>query len=448
MISALLFLATCQFSAGRQLSRKVMASLQTDAHHEASVGQFSSQMLHDVVRHKGRDLLPPKPGLPLARTSFVEAGSAGSSGEAASLRQIFIIYALVLVPILVVWKSASTMSGYSKYRAATLLPMTLCGMIIGQDFVNQSLSLWMQSPMAISAFQAITMTLVTTIWVCFLNKQNPIFSKATARGLTTWLPAGIAFSLFQLINHQVSYACSLSERVVFMNLCPAILMILESVVMPIELRQKVSNTSKLALIAMVLGAVVFAIQYQDFTFQGVLSASVLISVVIPYRLMQRWFLHSCKDLPVPLLCAVDGVLLFAPSTAIMEINLHTFWSQWKSWMEVSYVAVALVISVICFTGNHATSLYLLRESSATSYQVFYNMANFILVLLGVVMFHDRVLQAPLVVAGICVSLGGGIVYGVNSANASSVEAEISCSKSGSLKAAPGTCDDNESNAWS
>jgi len=303
-------------------------------------------------------------------------------------------------------------SGTVAKHLGMLLPLTLCVMIIQTDLINQSLSVWMQSPMGITAFQAATMSIIGGLITPFMHFKSPIFSWQTLSSLATYSPAAVAYVVFQLVNHQVSYACSLSERVVFMNLCPAMFLLLESLVMPAHLQQKVSMAKVLSLGAMVLGAGMFALQYPSFTWGGISAAMVLISVVIPYRLVQRFALSGSKDLPVPFLCVFDGALLAAPSATIMEVHYDTFWATWSAWFQTPYITVALLMSIVCFSALHFSSLYVLRETSATSFQVYYNMANFVLVLLGVVLYNDRILDGPLVLGGILVSLAGGISYAI------------------------------------
>jgi len=332
-----------------------------------------------------------------------------SENRSASLRELAWVCIASIVPLCVAWLGAFQTGTVAKHYGI-LLPLTLCIMIIQTDLINQSLSVWMQSPMGITAFQAATMSIVGGLITPFMHFKSPIFSWQTLSALATYSPAAVAYVVFQLVNHQVSYACSLSERVVFMNLCPAMFLLLESLIMPAHLQQKVSRAKVLSLGAMVLGVGMFALQYPNFTWEGIVAATVLISVVIPYRLLQRFALSGSRDLPVPFLCVFDGALLAAPSATIMELNLDTFWAMWAAWFEIPYITAALLMSTVCFSALHFSTLYVLRETSATSFQVYYNMANFVLVLLGVVLYNDRVLDGPLVMGGIIVSLAGGVSY--------------------------------------
>jgi hypothetical protein len=46
----------------------------------------------------------------------------------------------------------------------------------------------------------------------------------------------------------------------------------------------------MALITMAFGAVLFSLQYPDFSANGLRSAGLLVALVLPYRLLQRMLL--------------------------------------------------------------------------------------------------------------------------------------------------------------
>merc|ERR1719507_1203302 len=96
----------------------------------------------------------------------------------------------------------------------------------------------MGSPMAITAIQALGCFIGTGLWTACLQNRESLLSSKPWTALTRWMPAALAFVAYQLVNHEVSYACSLSERVVFMNLTPVITFMLEMVIMPPHLRSK------------------------------------------------------------------------------------------------------------------------------------------------------------------------------------------------------------------
>mmetsp|Transcript_46805 Transcript_46805/g.100065 ORF Transcript_46805/g.100065 Transcript_46805/m.100065 type:complete len:485 (+) Transcript_46805:151-1605(+) len=332
--------------------------------------------------------------------------------EIATPNIIISVYLLMFVPIIMAWVTMHHFGTHDEHYLI-ILPITLCSMMVGQDLVNQSLSALMESPMAITFIQALSCAVMTGSWTVTAEMQKPTLSKASLWPLFKWTSVALLFSCYQLVNHLVSYTCSLSERTVFLNLGPVVSLAFESVVMPTRMQSpKVSFMGKLALSCMVMGAVLFSLQY-PFTPTGAFSAVGLVAVVIPYRLLQRWLLVDCLNLPIYLLAAFDGLVLCAPSGIITYLNQMWFWRSWETWWTTPSIALMLVLSFATFTGNHVSALLLMRASSATNVLVFSNLSNFIVVLQGILFFGDQV-SNPLIVAGILICLVSGVWYSIES----------------------------------
>eukprot|EP00931_Biecheleriopsis_adriatica_P031292 TRINITY_DN1836_c0_g1_i1.p1 TRINITY_DN1836_c0_g1~~TRINITY_DN1836_c0_g1_i1.p1 ORF type:complete len:592 (-),score=103.92 TRINITY_DN1836_c0_g1_i1:123-1670(-) len=364
------------------------------------------------------------------------------------------VYLVMYVPLAMGWAYFVHYGCQQKHYLA-LVPVTLCSFIIGSDLVNQSLSALMEAPMALTAIQAGFMFIATGLWTMAMNIYSsyfpleeigdvreedaptpgsstataaatsavmvldsdayPVSMRRTVSGLWTWLPAGLWFSAYQLINHEVSYYCSLSERTVFLNLCPLFALFVEPLVLPSRVENLVNATfsCKMALLTMAFGALLFSLQYPDFTSEGLKSAALLVAVVVPYRLLQRVLLVDCKKMPATMLCCFDGLLLFIPSAILTVLNEKPSFQFVEAWLHNESIMLMLVLSLFAFIGNHLAVLYLLKVSSATSTLVFQNLANFIVVFEGIVFFSDPVLQEPLVMIGIVCSLLGGVWYAVD-----------------------------------
>uniref|UniRef100_A0A7S4UGW9 Sugar phosphate transporter domain-containing protein n=1 Tax=Alexandrium monilatum TaxID=311494 RepID=A0A7S4UGW9_9DINO len=321
------------------------------------------------------------------------------------------VYLLMFVPIAMAWV-AMYHYGFQDRHYKIILAITLCSMIIGQDLVNQSLSALMSSPTAITAIQALAMTIITAVWTLVSETEKPTLSLASAKPLVKWFLVAVLFAVYQLVNHLVSYLCSLSERTVFLNLCPVFTLVFEMTLLPSSLRPKASFIQRMSLCAMVLGAVLFSLQYPDFTPSGILSAVVLVLVLLPYRVIQRWLLVDCMELSVPLLAFYDGLILLFPAWAITYAKQDEFWRTWETWFLNPSITVMLALSWMTFTGAHVCALYMLRLGSATNYLVLNNLSGFIVVFEGIAFFGDKVVQAPLVFAGIAISLCSGLCYAV------------------------------------
>jgi len=328
----------------------------------------------------------------------------------ASVQQILLVYFILFMPLIAAWMGASYAGTATKHYGIFTLCM-FSTFTVTYDLANQALCAWMGSPMGLAAIQAFGTFLGMGMWAACQRKEGPLLCWLSCMSVLRWLPAAMAFVAYQLANHWVSYTCSLSERVVFMNLTPAVTLVIELAIMQPHLRSKVSVKICVALVAMVVGAVLFGAQYAGFSGVGMLSASLLLFTAIPYRILQRWLLLETNDLSVPLLCSFDGLLLIVPSWLVAQSSLEgSVMQNLSDWLSVPHLALVLVLSTISLAGGHASSLLILRGAPATHFQVIYNMANFFIVLLGALLFADPIFEYPLVGIGIAVSLSGGAAY--------------------------------------
>ncbi|CAE7221042.1 NCL1 [Symbiodinium natans] len=348
------------------------------------------------------------------------------------------VYLLLYVPLAMAW-AYFVHYGYQEKHYLILVPFTLCAFTVGLDLVNQSLSTLTAAPMALTTIQAGLMFAITAVWTLGCHIYGSFTGRVAARQdegssrvpselslyplscgslvypLLRWMPAALWFVAYQLINHEVSLYCSLSERTVFLNLCPLCAVFIEPLVLPSSVSRgfSVSFSSKMALITMASGALLFSLQYPDFSANGARAAGLLVAIVLPYRLLQRMLLAECREAPASLLCAVDGLLLMLPAGVLTTLDERFFLEAWNVWLRNPSIMLMLALSVFAFVGNHMAVLYLLKATSATSTLVFSNLSNFVVVFEGIVFFSDPVLQAPLVMAGIIFSLFGGVWYAVD-----------------------------------
>eukprot|EP00933_Yihiella_yeosuensis_P043935 TRINITY_DN3897_c0_g1_i1.p1 TRINITY_DN3897_c0_g1~~TRINITY_DN3897_c0_g1_i1.p1 ORF type:complete len:582 (-),score=69.02 TRINITY_DN3897_c0_g1_i1:286-2031(-) len=355
--------------------------------------------------------------------------------EIASFAVIISVYLLMYVPLAMAWAYYFHL-GEQIGHYKVLLLLTVCAMVIGQDLVNQSLSVLMQAPMAITSVQSIFMFVAAGVWTLAsqyqLSKQNvPQDLQFRAEGgeptttlslenflkvILRWTPAGILFAIYQVTNHYVSYYCSLSERTVFLNLCPLVSLFLESSLMPQKMENlpKMTFSSKMALVSMAFGALLFSLQYPDFTLGGLAWSMILVATVVPYRLLQKWLLKECREAPAALLCSLDGLILALPAIALSVWDHSASYvglvGSWKLWLHSPSILLMLLLSLFTFLGNHMATLLLLRVASATSTLVYFNIASFVCVFNGIFFFGDHVVQAPLVFIGIMTSLLAGVWY--------------------------------------
>lgn len=327
----------------------------------------------------------------------------------ASPSTILSTFILIYVPLAMAW-SFYFHHGKQQVHYALLLPVTYCLIQIGQDLVNQSLALALKSPMAITLLQSGAMMIITGVWT--LVVEMPTVLRLGMEPLRAWMPTALLFAVYQLVNHLVWWRCSLSERTVFTNITPAATLVFELLLLAPTLKggPPGSFRAKMALTLMVAGAVLFSIQYPDFTFAGISVASLMVMTTIPYRLSQRFYFSQRPYMPVVFLAFIDSFILFGPAFAMSKSNLDHFWATLFMWFEQPSIVIMLVSSIFAFTGHHIVSLMMLREGSATSYLVFNNLANFVVVGMGITFFGDKVMQTPLVMTGLTICLGSGLWY--------------------------------------
>lgn len=329
----------------------------------------------------------------------------------ASPSTILSTFILIYVPLAMAW-SFYFHHGQQQVHYALLLPVTYCLIQIGQDLVNQSLALALKSPMAITLLQSGAMMLITGAWALVTEVRTVLHQGFEP--LRAWMPTALLFAVYQLVNHLVWWRCSLSERTVFTNITPAATLVFELFLLPPTMKggPPSSFRARMAIALMVAGAVLFSIQYPDFTFAGISVASLMVITTVPYRLSQRFYFSQRPQTPIGFLCFIDSFILFGPAFTMSKSNLDHFWATLFMWFEQPSIVIMLVSSIFAFTAHHVTSLMMLREGSATSYLVFNNIANFAVVGMGIAFFGDKVMQTPLVLTGLAICLGSGLWYAV------------------------------------
>merc|ERR1711920_771807 len=122
-------------------------------------------------------------------------------------------------------------------------------------------------------------------------------------------------------------------------------------------------------------------------------------------------LFESMALPIGLCASYDGLFLIVPSAIVSSVHSDVnFWAKWGRWFASPSVCLLLALSLLTFTANHCVSLVMLRAGSATNYLVMHNLANVLVVCMGIIFFHENDLSSPLMLIGIFMSLGGGIWY--------------------------------------
>lgn len=326
--------------------------------------------------------------------------------DLASPFHIASIYMLLFVPVAVAW-ALYFHHGMQPRHYIWLLPVTMCTMSIGQDLVNQSLTMILEAPNAISAIQGFSMTVAMFLWLWFADWSA--LRLVPLNKFSNWLGVAVLFAFYQLMNHIVYNVCTLSERTVITNLSPLMSLTFERLLMPANLKPSISFASKIALSLMVVGAILFSIQSPSFTLEGICVALILLITTVPYRLAQRHCLADAPELPLSALACIDGFVLGVPSALISFVRYIHFWSVVETSTEVS-VFFMLSMSILTFVGLHISGLAMLRLGSATTYLVFTNIASIVTISLGIFFFGDQALGTGLACIGLFANVASGIWY--------------------------------------
>jgi len=331
--------------------------------------------------------------------------------DVASPFHIASIYMILFVPVLVAW-ALYYHHGQQAQHYMWLLPFTMCTMSIGQDLVNQSLTLILMAPNAITAIQAFSMSIGTCVWAVCMNWSDlRALSSRNFSKVTSWLGVAVFFSIYQVMNHLVYAMCSLSERTIITSLSPLVVLALERLIFSEALKPRVTFHGKIALALMVAGALLFSIQSPSFTLDGLGIASVLLLATVPYRLAQRQFLAEGPEFPLAVLACIDGFMLGVPSLSISAVRNGHLWTDFPAFTETS-ICFMLGLSIVTFVGLHICTLAMLRLGSATTYLVFANVASLATIALGIFFFGDAALGTTLACIGLTTNVASGMWYSV------------------------------------
>lgn len=330
--------------------------------------------------------------------------------------EITTVFICMFAPLCVAWAIFVHLGSQEKH-CLVMLPITLGACNIGFDLVNQSLGLVLGIPASVTAIQALAMGILMLIWT--VSMEAAACKEVPRSHWLTWMLIAFVYGLYQISNHFAYEKCSLSERTVFMNLCPAAAMCLEVLVLPASLQKTKTFRIKLALCCMIVGAVLFSIQNPTFTLDGMASGTVLVVTLVPARLMQKAFLggEGVTWVPISALACIDGLVVFCTSAVVAMSEVEVFlmrFHEWESEAESSLVLM-LILSIGCFIAGHIAGLLLLRRGSTpTTVLVYANITNFFDVALGIVWFGDMSSPKPGAIIGLAVSLACGLWYSVES----------------------------------
>jgi len=300
-----------------------------------------------------------------------------------------------------------------------ILQITVAALNLGTVLVNQSLSVLMKAPMTLTAMQCFSMLFfgIGITGVHFSTHARPPL-RVLCNELLLWLPAAVAFGVFQLADHLEANYCSLSERTVFGNLAPVFGLILEVAMAPCLAKRGsesafTSFASKAALSLKVFGATIFALQYPDFNTLGMEVSTLFVSTMVAYRLTQRFLLDRTKESPIALLTMADAVISLGLSGIMSNMELENLQESVKLWLNDPSIFMMLVLSFFTFSVGHWATLHLVKNDTATATMVIQNVSSGFSVIQGIFFFNDSDFQRPLAFVGILLVIAGGMWWTIN-----------------------------------
>jgi len=333
----------------------------------------------------------------------------------ATPREISIIFIALFMPIALAWV-VYFISGRPSSLYFVLLPITVVAGTFGFDTGNQSLSAIVSSPMKITALHAAVLFVLTGCWSLLADRPQlvEVVSMRVVRRFVSTV--AVMYAVYQICNHYVSKYCTLSERIVFQNLTPAISLSLELFMMPTELKPFVNWRCRLALLCVAVGSALYCCQSSDLTLVGLMWASLLVVLMVPYRMTQRYIVAGeMKAVPIGLLACLDGFVLLTPAS-LLGVTASDKAEDITA--EFSFASVVQLAALTClaFTLQHCCGLLMMRAGSATAYLVWYNVANFAILIASYFLYDDNVAETGLMAAGLFMSVTGCVWYSVEYIN--------------------------------
>jgi len=333
----------------------------------------------------------------------------------ATPREIAIIFIAIFIPITLAW-AVYFISGRPSSLYFILLPITVVACTFGFDTGNQSLSAIVPSPMKITALHAAVLFVLTGCWSLLADRHRlvEVVSMRVVRRFVSTV--AVMYAVYQICNHYVSKYCTLSERIVFQNLTPAISLSLELFMMPTELKPFVNWRCRLALLCVAVGSALYCWQSSDLTLVGLMWASLLVLLMVPYRMAQRYIVAGeMKAVPIGVLACLDGFVLLMPAS-LLAVTASDKPEDITADFSFASIVILAALTCLAFTLQHCCGLLMMRAGSATAYLVWYNVANFAIIIASYFLYDDNVAETGLMAAGLCMSVTGCVWYSIEDIN--------------------------------
>lgn len=289
-----------------------------------------------------------------------------------------------------------------------LLCLTWCSMSVGMHVTNKSLATELASPFLIITVQML-FGLLAMIPSCYAQFKN-----VSSHQLIAWLVVPGFFAGMLATGFFAYEYISLSLLTVVRNLGPLVVLPVEIFFMPPEKRPVINLRVTVSLLLTLAGGVFYCGGLGSISYLGVFFAFLQLFIASTDRLLQRRLLvMECKGMPIEMCAAMNngfGMFLTAAlAYGTGEVGRAVTAEgalKWSNPEMILLLGISSLIGIgICYFGFACQ-----REISATSFTVLQNLSKVFVVNMGVLFFDDA-FKSPLLLVGLCLSIGGSVLYG-------------------------------------
>lgn len=327
--------------------------------------------------------------------------------DADALKGTLIVFCSMYAPLSLLWLYFYR-QGLKEVHFLVLIPLTYVLMQIGEDLVSQSLVDRMHgATFPLLVLKALAVVSLFGQWLFLWGRQYLRNVHMSALPFAV-LVVGPLYACYQLLNHALYSDYTLAEHVVFTNFCPPLVFFGELLLMPLDLQPKVNRNIKLSLCAIVVGAVVFCIEGARCKITWSMLAYA--GIMLLYYASQRWYVTKKTEVPIPLLIIINGCVLLLPAI-ILSSTVSPQWSSASHWIHNKSVIVMIILAAATYAFKIYLSMLMLSTGSATGLLVNGNLANFGIIILGLLLFGKASgMNAPCLYIGLFVSLPSCLWY--------------------------------------
>lgn len=359
------------------------------------------------IRNATGWLPPVDPSSAARNAQFGLNNKHGNKRDVASLTEILIVYGSMYVP-LVLCGLYCVHSGWKQKHSRILAPVAYVFVQIGEDLVNQSLVDRMNdvtSPLIV--LKALAVLMFRGPWLLTRTRS---FLQAEYRKnlLFAVIAVGALYSCHQLLNPALYSENSLMEYAVITNFWPPVAFLCEFLLITEDKQPKVNRKILMSICAIVISAFLFSDEGSGFLITSSLSMLGYAAIMLAFCVSQRWYILQ-TDVTVSVPIVINACCLLLPAIVLSLRTSGQWWYYWQSVHDLS-VVVMMILAVLAYVGKLCLLVFMLKTGPATNVFVLGNLANFGVVCLGLLLFHEARDMTIARYLGLVVLLASGLWY--------------------------------------